>query len=226
MKKFIFIPVVNGLDLLKKACESISGVYEESIILNNSGKEIPISIYENTNFKVITPIEAPLSFINTMNWAMNKAINENYDYFAFMHNDGEIKNSAGIMLLNKTEELIQKPNNNIAVIFTHYDVYCTYITENIKKIGFYGDENWPNKNKGASYFSDCDYFRRVKLLGYEMVNSPEIGENVIHHGSMTIRNDETFSKQSGINSELAGEYYFKKWGGYPDKEVFITPFDE
>jgi hypothetical protein len=225
MKKFIFIPVVNGFDLLQKACESITNIYEESIILNNSGREIPIDIYKNTNFKVITPLGSPLSFINTMNWAIQKAIDENYDYFAFMHNDAEIINNAGIELLTKTEYLIQNEKHNIAVIFTNYDVYCTYITKSIKNVGFFGDDNWPNKNKGASYFSDNDYFRRVKLLGYDMLNSNEIGDNVIHHGSMSIRNDENFSKQSNINSELARNYYFKKWGGYPGEEKFNIPFD-
>ena len=224
MKKFIFIPVVNGFDLLKKACESVSGVYDESIILNNSGKEIPLDIYDNTNFKVITPIGAPLSFINTMNWAICKAMDENYDYFAFMHNDGELKNNAGIRLRDKTEEFIQIEDHNIAIFFTNTDVYCTYITTNIKKIGLFGDEEWPNKDIGASYFSDNDYFRRVELLGYDIINDPEIEIDVYHHGSMSIHNDVKFHIQSNINYDLAEQYYCRKWGGNLREETFQIPF--
>lgn len=226
MKKFIFIPVVNGLDLLKKACESVSGVFEESIILNNSGKEIPLDIYKDTNFKVITPIGAPLSFINTMNWAINKAILEEYDYFSFMHNDAELIKDAGMMLNTKTENLIKNHlDHNVAIMFTDYDAFCIYITKNIKKVGLFGDENWPNKDIGASYFADNDYFRRVRLLGFELIENPDITPNVIHHASMSIRNDELFHKQSNINYILAEEYYYKKWGGKPPNEIFNTPFN-
>jgi hypothetical protein len=223
MKTFIFIPVVNGFDLLQKACASISNVYEESFILNNSGTVIPSEIYENTNFQVITP-ERPLSFINTMNWAIKKAIDEDYDFFAFMHNDGEVTNGVGLALKEKTESIINNGNDNVAIHFTRYDVYCTFITKLIKNVGFFGDEMWPNKDIGHHYLSDNDYYRRVALMNYQILDDGKLGDNVIHHGSMSIKNDEDFRKQSCINKNLAMEHYIKKWGGRPHEEKFTIPF--
>ena len=52
MKKFIFIPVVNNFDLLEKAVRSVKlNLFDEYIIFNNSGEDIPVNIYSNTFFK-------------------------------------------------------------------------------------------------------------------------------------------------------------------------------
>lgn len=222
MKCFLYIPVVKRFDLLQIACNSMKGVFPESYILNNSGQDIPREIWEPNGFIVITPPK-PYGFLKTQNWARKKCIDEKYDYYAFMHNDGENVGDTAIRLREVTEHNIQN-RSKIGVVFTHYDVLCTLTRECVEYVLEWGDKDWPGKDEPIhSYHSDNDYYRRIRLAGYMTAVLPN--SNVLHHEpSNTINADKEFMAKT--NKYNTGEYYAKKWGGHPNLETYIYPFND
>jgi hypothetical protein len=74
------------------------------------------------------------------------------------------------------------------------------------------------------YFSDCDYYRRVQLAGFELL---ETGRPVVHvdQGSNTLRSDPRREFLNRITFPLYAAYYAMKWGGRPGREKFALPFN-
>ena len=201
-KKFIFCPVVNNFHLLEKAINSIpANLYDEYIIFNNSNAPLPINIL---HWKVLN--DTRKTFLETQNIMRQYAINNNYDWYSFMHNDAEV--IEGAERLVKAADTLCSNNNKWAVIYTHYDVLCAFSTEAVKHIGLWGDDNWP-KEQLNGYFLDCDYYNRMKLSKfalYQLVNS-----NVLHNEhSNTIRDINELKKWQNIYN-IVESYYINKW---------------
>jgi hypothetical protein len=237
MKNFIFIPVVNNFDLLKKAVQSIEqSLYDECIIFNNSEKQIPLDIYGNTKFKVWNP-KNRCSFMQTQNIMREYAINNNFDYYIWMHNDAEILKSIDREIIQFTEMC----NEKWGVIFTNYDVFSVFNTECVKNIGLWGDIFWPEQRSG--YYQDYDYYRRIKLSDYKIKQflteeeilikgldfitgrgAADLFCNISHIGKNTLLDKEEkdiWAKQSYVILS----HYKKKWGGSPGNEKFTIPYD-
>lgn len=216
MKKFIFIPVVNNFELLEKAARSVKpGLYDDYIIFNNSGSLIPENFYSGTPFRIWEPFN-PRSFMETQNIMRQYAIDNKFDYYSFMHNDGEIHDDSDIRLINHVENMTEK----WGVVFTHYDVFCAFNTEAVKEIGEWGDELWPLQRSG--YYLDCDYYRRLKLAGYQ--SSSLVDCQVSHVASNTIR-DPDQAKLWHEQSNAVASHYVEKWGGLNDNEIYTIPFN-
>jgi predicted O-methyltransferase YrrM len=227
MKKFIFIPVVNRFDLLEKSVKSVKlDLYDEYIIFNNSEQEIPNSVYENTQFRIWNP-ERRMTFTETQNAMRQYAIDNNFDFYSFMHNDGEIHDDTDIELVKYAESNTE----NWGVIFTNYDVLCAFNTKACEAIGPWGDDEWPTQQNG--YLLDNDYYRRVRSFGYVIkeltdreityVPMDRVG-GVSHVGSATLREPQ---EQSTWDSQVRSIYdhYHKKWGGEPGQEKYIHPYN-
>lgn len=209
-KKFIFIPVVNNFHLLQKAIDSVPNyLYDEYFIFNNSNTNL-----EEINKKHFTIINNnPMSFKDTQNKMREYAIENNYDYYSFMHNDGEIVGDAAYRLINNAD-LLTHQNISWGVIFTHYDVYCAYSTNCVKTIGTWGDEQWPSQKSG--YYLDCDYYRRMQKGGFSHNN---LENNVLHNEcSNTIRN-ENENRIWNEQRDTVVNHYIHKWGGLPGSET-------
>lgn len=217
-KKFIFIPVVNNFHLLQKAINSVpANLFDEYFIFNNSGNKIPI---DTKHFKVIDRF-GRLTFRQTQNAMREYAIINNFDYYCFMHNDGEIVDDSTQRLIKLADEYIQN-NKKWSVIFTNYDVFCAYSTECVTKIGKWGDNLWP-KEQQSGYYLDNDYYRRMHFSSYEVIKLPNT--NVIHNEySNTIK----YGKEKALwesQSNKIRNYYAKKWGGEPGKETYTRPWN-
>lgn len=222
MKKFIFVPVVKGFDLLEKAVKSIkTDLYDEYIIFNNSEQEIPEEVYSGTQFRVWTP-ERRMTFTETQNIMQDYAIENAFDFFSFMHNDGEVLDNTDIELVKYAESLDEK----WSVIFTNYDVLCAFNTEAVKVVGKWGDDKWPPQQSG--YLLDNDYYRRVRSYGYpikELYNRPityvpkELVGGVSHIGSNTIKDPYEHSVWVSQMKQVYN-HYVKKWGGEPGQEKY------
>jgi len=212
MKRFIFIPVVNHFDLLEKAINSVpNGLFDEYFIVNNSKQDIPFDI---KHFKIFD-CNVELSFKDTQNIMRKYAIDNNYDYYCFMHNDGILLNDIAKTLVEYADKSL-----DWGIIFTLYDVFCAFSTNCVKEVGEWGDELWPLQKSG--YYLDCDYYRRIKLLNYKIV---ELGsENVIHENSNTIKDHKEFYVwQTQMMDVIL--HYVKKWGDIPEKEIYKTAFN-
>jgi hypothetical protein len=202
--------------LLEKAIKSIKPkLYSEYIIFNNSGGVIPASIYSGTEFRVWNP-EKRKTFMETQNIMRHYAIEEKFDFYSFMHNDGEVLDNTDIELVNTAKSLTE----DWGVIFTHYDVLCAFNTRAVKKTGEWGDKKWAKQETG--YLLDNDYYRRIKLCGFEI---KELGGNVSHVGSNTIKDPKEHSLWESQMSSVYN-HYISKWGGEPGQEIYVYPYNE
>ena len=217
-KKFIFIPVVNNFHLLEKAINSLpNNIFDDYFIFNNSNGKIPI---DTKQFKIIDHF-GRLTFRQTQNAMREYAIINKYDYYCFMHNDGEILDDTAERLVQMADEYIEN-KKKWSVIFTNYDVLCAYSTDCVNEIGKWGDDKWL-KTQQTGYFLDNDYYRRMKLSSYEVLQLPN--SNVLHNEySNTIR-DTTEKKNWELQNKIVQDHYRNKWGGNPDNETYKTPWN-
>ena len=217
--KFIFIPVVNNFHLLQKAINSVPDkLFNEYFILNNSNNDINLNSINFKQFKIF-PHASNLTFKDSQNIMRKYAIDNNYDYYSFMHNDGEIIDDSASKIIQKADELI---HTNLGIIFTHYDVFCIFITKCMNVVGEWGDNLWPAQKSG--YYLDCDYYRRVSLSGFYKMDLEN--SNVLHNEpSNTIKNIKEKSIWD-LQRKSVENHYIKKWGGLPGKEWLDPPFDK
>ena len=216
-KKFIFIPVVNNFDLLEKAINSVpDGIFDDYFVFNNSNEKIPINLKQ---FKVIDRF-GRLTFKQTQNCMREYAINNNYDYYCFMHNDGEVVDDTTERLIKKADELIEN-NEKWSIIFTNYDVLCAYSTDCVKHIGKWGDSHWP-VNQQSGYYLDNDYYRRMGLTHYKIHYLQNT--NVLHNNgaSNTIKDQKELISWDNIREQVIN-HYIKKWDGGTNNEKLKIP---
>lgn len=210
-KKFIFIPVVNNFHLLEKAINSVpQGIFDKYFIFNNSNGKIPI---DTKHFTVIDKFER-LTFRQTQNAMREYAMLYKYDYYCFMHNDGEIVDDSAQRLINMADNLINT-NTKWSVIFTNYDVFCAYSTKCVKDIGKWGDDEWP-KEQHSGYYLDNDYYKRMEQSQYKPLKLQNT--NVLHNEPSNTIRDENESNNWESQRHKVEEHYIKKWGSLPEKE--------
>jgi GT2 family glycosyltransferase len=73
----------------------------------------------------------------------------------------------------------------------------------------------------VAYHEDNDFCYRMRLAGMERLNTSFLNP-VVYRNSMTIAKQPTLNQHFMENRE----YYFRKWGGYPNEETFKTPFNQ
>lgn len=86
------------------------------------------------------------------------------------------------------------------------------------KIGLFDETFTP------AYFEDNDYYYRIKLSDIWDVCSYG-GCAIYHYGSTTQNNTGIEPVCTSPQFEANREYYKRKWGGEPGKEVFVFPFN-
>lgn len=207
----IFIPVVNRLDLLRKAIDSapLSENWQVEVI-NNTGVPLPDDLCAGD----CNP-ENPLTASQSLNWMNELAHHFDAPFYFFMHNDAE----AGPGTVERLFEMAYRKysqRDKWAVIFTHYDTLAAFNTYAFDAIGPW-DEQLPQ------YFTDNDMYRRLRLAGYELAESclP-----VSHVGSATIHSDPAREKENRRTFLFYRDYYIRKWGGEPGHETFERPFNQ
>lgn len=221
----VFIPHVNRPDFTHRAIESLMPtVRNKIVVIDNSDNQDFGGVISGTHYtakgwsntiEVIKPTY-PLLFSQTMNLMQKIAIHDDLAFFIFMHNDAVATQER----IDKLFEMVEQGFTSIpdwAVVFTLYDLMCAYRTSAIEDIGKW-DVTFPQ------YFADNDYFRRVRLKGYQCLESG--GEGMEHEVSATVRNDlaRWWANEHGFS--LYKELYKKKWGGYSDEETFDKPYDK
>lgn len=208
---FLYIPYVNRYDLLLEAYASVKDVFQHIIVIDNSPARELEHINPEELPNVITP-EVPLTFSQTQNLMLELASNNGHPFFFFMHNDARAGEGTAQKLLNAVE-LCDK---NWGAIFANYDTLCAYNTKSCLMTGLW-DTNFPQ------YYSDCDYYYRLKLNGYEVI---ELGLPVEHNGkSNTMKADP---KRQFLNIQTFALYqvlYCKKWGGDRNLELYKDPYN-
>jgi hypothetical protein len=212
MRFLLGIPIVSRTDLLLTALESVRSLWPHTLIIDNSVSGLIPDAWPVPMFRA--PV--PLSFAQTMNWLGRLATDRDCDALLFMHDDAEAGYGSAERLIAIVDEAV-RTQRRWGVAFTLYDCLAALSTRMIREVGEW-DTVLPQ------YFSDCDYYRRVKLAGFELI---ETGLHVVHvdQGSNTLRSDPRREMLNRVTLPLYAMYYRSKWGGQPGQEKFALPFN-
>ena len=212
MKYILGIPFVNRPDLLERAIQSVRPLWQHTIIIDNSDTGLDPSKWP---VPVVRP-PVPLTFSQTMNLLQRLAAERTCDCLLFMHNDAEAGPGTPEHLLTITEQAMAS-GRCWGVVFTHYDALAAFSMAMARDVG-------PWDTTLPQYFADNDYYRRVRLAGYETI---ETDLEVIHHNnaSNTVKGDQRLSFLNSVTYPLYERYYSVKWGGPPGCEAYDWPFD-
>jgi hypothetical protein len=194
-KEYIhFIPYVNAPELLEKALLSSASVAagDLGIVIDNrndmfqpSPQAIINRLKLNDRFKVYCP-DVPLTTAQTMNLIKSMATKLRCKFFTWMHSDGEITAGDGLNLVEEARKR-NASGENWGVLFTHYDVFCAFNVEALKKTG---DWDWL---RFPYYHLDVDYYHRLRVAGFPCIDYPYHQYiTVVHNNdaSNTRKNDD------------------------------------
>lgn len=217
MKKFLFIPVANKFDFAHKAYQSIKDLYSDVFIIDTSGKvnNEELNQYDFSGATILKDFGYSIPFNMVQNMARAMAISDGYDYYIFMHNDAELSDIRGI---NDFCDFIETLDfEKWGTVFTNYDTLAAYNTKVMEKVG-----EWDMFLQ--QYYADNDMYRRIRLAGYETVNSDF---TVLHHNdaSNTIKFDNKRKIVNYVTYPLMNRYYMVKWGGRAQEEKNVLPFN-
>jgi hypothetical protein len=206
------IPFVNRPDLLSLAVNSVSALHPNTVIIDNSEHGL-----NQADWPVrISRQQAPLTFSQTMNLLQQMARESGCEVLLFIHNDAEAVGDSAERLLAAAREATEA-GRRWGVIFTHYDTLAAFDMRMVRAVGRW-DTTLPQ------YYADNDYYRRVRLAGYETIDT---GLPVIHHNnaSSTVKSDSRLGLINGVTIPLYHQYYAAKWGGGSGHEKYIWPFN-
>jgi hypothetical protein len=215
----LFIPYVNRPDLLDKAVRSTWHGGVETIVVDNSdGEQLADSAV------IIDTPPVPLTFAQTQNYMLKRAIGEEnartsvwikHPFYLFMHSDAEaVGDTVQRLVAMANAFTVQK--HKWGVIFTAYDALAAFSTEAMRSIGGWDPMlTW--------YLADCDCYRRLRLAGYELIES---GLPVKHTPSQTLNSDPTIKRTVELEVPFRQAYYRAKWGGDNEHETFDVPWGD
>lgn len=117
---------------------------------------------------------------------------------------------------NLEEDKFCSPSN----IIEKNSFSCFYLPDAVvDRVGYFDEAISP----GWGYYEDNDYYRRMKLIGIDMVSIPS---EVDHVGSATLKALKgPEEKAHHQRFEIAKANYLRKWGGLPAQETFSTPYN-
>jgi GT2 family glycosyltransferase len=207
MKLIIGIPTINRADLLNEALANYFEDFQntEIFIVDNGKQEL---ITREKNFVIYRP-ESNLNVSGSWNLIMDYAEKVNATHVLMLNDD---------VYLGKTELEIQTiiRLGGDTPFYNSEMNWCSFIfsLDGFKKVGNFDAEFFLN------YFNDNDMFYRMKLLNMEMIYTSALNP-VVYRNSMTIAKDPTLNYRFGEYRQN----YISKWGGLPNQETFITPFN-
>src|SRR5262249_43948240 len=184
MRYILGIPFVNRPDLLSLAVHSVRALHPNTVIIDNSEHGL-----NQPDWPVrISRPPAPLTFSLSMNFLQQIAREAGCEILLFMHNDAEAVGDSAERLLAIAREATEA-GRRWGVIFTHYDTLAAFDMRMVCAVGRW-DTTLPQ------YFADNDYYRRVRLAGYETIDT---GLPVIHHNnaSSTVKSDSCLGLING-----------------------------
>jgi hypothetical protein len=87
----------------------------------------------------------------------------------------------------------------------------------LNRVGYFDENFFPG------YFEDNDYRYRIKLTNTKITSIPLLAE---HQTSSTLNSSDKFKQKNNVSFQENYNYYISKWGGPPNHEIYITPFNK
>ena len=106
-----------------------------------------------------------------------------------------------------------------ATLGTGNDEMCGLVLTSLllDRVGYFDENFFPG------YFEDNDYRYRIKLTNTKITSIPLTNE---HQTSSTLRSSTLFQQKNNFTFQENYNYYIKKWGGPPNEETYVTPFNK
>lgn len=203
----VAIPTINRADLLNEALVHYFNDFKETpiFICDNGNQEI---ISREHNFVIHRP-ETNLGVAKSWNLLMEFARNNGATHVLMLNDD---------VYLGKTETQIQSvlqiwKNMDFINSYQQWSAYILTV-QAWKEFGKFDENIFP------AYFEDNDAHYRMKLLDMNMVYTEKLNP-VIFRNSMSIEKNPKLNESFFKNRR----YYIQKWGGPPEKEKYLIPFD-
>lgn len=217
MKFVLGIFYVNRLDLLYKALNSIPQYWSQTVVIDNSWERELRSVSDFPEGVTIYEPPVPLAHSQTQNLLHQWGAQQDCDVIMYMHSDAEALPETPSILLSQIEALIQQ-DVKWGAAHTYFDTIAVFNMKAVREVGPW-DPNLP------MYFSDIDWYRRMRLCGYELIQT---GLTVIHHndGASTVKSNAYLTYIHMITFPLHELYYRAKWGGAMNVESYVQPFNQ
>jgi GT2 family glycosyltransferase len=207
----ILIPTINRKDLLEDALKEYAIYYPKikKLILDNGNQNIEVQDFRTIIYK------APrnLGVAGSWNFLIKRAIEQGETNFLILNDDVILKKSERVI-----EEIINSGklnNHNFFVCYTsnHWSSYI--LNKEIYDLVGEFDENFKK-----CFYEDNDYAYRMKLNGVNYHIDQRLNPEVF------LNNGSTLIDPSLRGDQENREYFVRKWGGMPNEEKFLTPFNE
>lgn len=200
------IPTINQSELLNKALETYKDTFfgRHIFVVDNGNQKIN---KVSQGMKIMVQ-KQNLGVAASWNLICKMAFLQGYSHIAIMNDDVVCQKYA-----DDLEDFIDMTN---AGIYTGYKNFSVFIIsyKTYEYVGSF-DEDF----KGA-YFEDNDYLYRCKLKGV-FIEQTELLNPEVYYQSMSTNKDPLLNKNFDFNKSL----YQKKWGGLPNEEKYLTPYN-
>lgn len=227
MRYKLHIPYGGSVEpMLREAVESVREI--GNIHIWSDG--VPAPDIEGVTHHELPPNGAAA----TINMALQSSWDD--DVALLMHADALAYNDGARRFLDFTRATFER-GERWGVIFTLYDVLMAFNMKAVHEVGYWDTRLY-------QYGADDDYYYRLKLAGWNIVESgdntaveripdpylPYAERNdsvgVIHRGSATARSNPLFKHISDGRNHGNSLYYIFKWGGLPHEEKFTRAFED
>lgn len=213
IKIAVGIPTINCASLLANNLQDLAtnmADLDHLIIVDNGNQSfaIPRGLVGKTS--VHRP-NSNLGVSGSWNFMMRKSFLElGCDYLLLLNDD---------IVLGKTKQqvLTVANKNPTAELIVGGFFWSTILLRKsiIDSVGYFDENFFP------AYYEDNDYHYRCSLAKVHAPTGVDGLTPVVRINSATIKKNPSLNSGFGAN----GIYYKKKWGGYPCKEQFTTPFN-
>lgn len=192
------IPVLNRHDLLENLLDSINYPIENILIVDNSGKYVLPTKYNNLNIKVFN---MPCNFGVGASWNLGIKCYPHSEYFTFIAID------AGL-LENSLEKMSFYSDKDSMVISNYGFSFFSIGSEIIKKVGIFDENYYP------AYYEDFDFEDRVRKLGYTRnIKYPDVNIELLDT-TVTVKSDPKLMEGKNRTDISNESYYKQKFAGF------------
>lgn len=205
----IGIPTLNRWDLLEEAMERYVVDFPNTniYILDNGHQQLHDQSVGNVT---VTTSEQNIGVAASWNFLIDKIFEHGHEY-AVILNDDIYWGKKESEVIERLEILPRHP------FYASTKTWCVYAISKFMftLVGKFDESFFP------AYYEDSDYAYRMKLANATPLYH-DFFDPVVYRNSMTIRKDKAVNNKFMDNKN----YFLKKWGGEPGKELFSTPFNQ
>jgi hypothetical protein len=216
MIPLIIAPGLNRFDLLERMLRSIDVPTERGLIIDNDRTGYQKPDWIGPEWTVFAPPFATLGYPGSINFGITQT--PAAPWWLWVSNDVTF----GPGDLAAIAELMDSAGDTPRIVHYHFAAGALNRAV-VDEIGLFDEWSfWP------LYFDDNDYAYRATLAGVEVLaydgNMAEGADGFAT--SLTIKSDPELALANADTWNVNKAAYRAKWGGFPGRETYLTPWNE